>query len=813
MGNGSRLRMMVAVLVAVLALAVSVGEARASDCGCSKVGDYKAPATKSPAIGSDGRSPGGKYVVSTVGTSPVTVMVKRTDNSTTVFSTTGNLAGWAFSPDEDRFVYHYMSGNLTKVHNVELYDLAAKRTVTSMSAITSSARYEFSPSGRYMMYSAITDTQRARITVVDSVSGVVGHETEFNFSTPPGSPGDSYGTVQWGFSPDAANRTFVYGYVNGPSSVFLTAVNLARREVVVSEPFAATGFWQFSPCGDVLGLVAQYGQSQMDVSLFNTSRRLPRIAGTQVSVGTVTLSTNLTSHVATVSGTPVTLTPNVADSACPTVAGVTLTPATVTGGSGVSVMVKLTGRAPFEGVPVTLTSANSAVAKVSGTGTVNVVEGLDQAKFSLTTSAVAVDTDVTITAKSGTVTKSATLRVVPPVLTRIELSPSSVTGGSSASGKAVLTGPAPAGGVIVDVSSANTAVATLGTASVTVAKDAKEGRFSIATTPVTADTPVSISGALRSTPQVVKSGVLTVTPPAVPVQPPLTNFHVSPTSVGAGAPSTGFVILGSQAPPDGVVVTLGSSDPSRASAPATVKVPAGLASATFPIGTTGGPDTQVTMSATLGATTRSAVLTIAAPPAINALTLSPGTVLGGGGGTTATVTLTKPAWTGGTDVGLSSANTGLATVASRVTVPAGATTVSFAVGTPSSVSSEQTVSIRAWAGGETRDARLTLIPPGVTGLSASPASVDISGMTTLRVSLAVPAPAGGMAVALSSSNPFVVDPGPSVTVPAGASSVSFAVYPGDVGATTISATANAGTASTAVTVYDPCFRNRFCYVE
>lgn len=260
------------------------------------------------------------------------------------------------------------------------------------------------------------------------------------------------------------------------------------------------------------------------------------------------------------------------------------------------------------------------------------------------------------------------------------------------------------------------------------------------------------------------------------------------------------------------MVNLTSSDSFRVTVPATVTVPAGLASHTFPIYTSGGPDTQVTISATLGATTRTAVLTIAAPPAVSTLTVSPTTVFGGGSGATATVTLAKPAWMGGTEVGVSSANSGLATVPSRVTVPAGETTVSFAVGTPSSVSSVQTVSIQAWAGDATRNATLTLVPPTVTGLIALPAKVNVSEMTTLRVHLAVPAPAGGLDVALTSSNPWVVDPGPSVTVPAGASTASFGVYSGEVGATTISATANGGTASATVTVYEACAGNPNCDV-
>lgn len=675
MAGGMRLRRSVtAVLVAVLAVGLGAGAAGASTCGCSKTGDYKVPATTSPAIEPDGRSPGGKYVVSTTGSSPTTLTVKRIDTNAVVYSTTVSGGNWAFSPDDDRFVLQYVSGTVNKIHNVILYDLAAKRTVASLSALTTTARTMFSPGGRYLMYSAIVGSQRTRITVVDAVSGVVSHQTEFNFSAPAGSPGDSYGTVQWGFSPDAANRTFVYGYVTGASSVQLTAVNLAKRVTVASVSFGAVGWWRFSPCGDVLGLVTQYTQSGVDVSLFSTSNQLPRIAGRSFSVASVTLSTTLASHMATVGGTSYSLTPNVADDSCPTVAAVTLSPTTVTGGKGSSATVTLTGPAHFEGVPVTLSSSNPAAVSIQGEATKTITEGLSDWRFSLVTYPVATATDVTITAKTGKVTKSTTLTVMPPALSRVDVTPPSVLGGNSATGSVVLTGPASAGGVMVDIRSANPAVASLGVSEVKVLDKASSASFAITTYPVSTETPVTISAALRNVPDLVKSGGMSVRPVA------LLSMHVSPTTVEPGAPSTGFVILTDPAPAGGAEVTVTSADPARAKVPATVTVPAGMSSHTFPIYTTGGGAASVLISTTLGGVTKSATLTLTPPPpppAVSSLALPSSLALWTSG--TGHVYLTGPAPGGGVTVQLTSSNPDVVDVAPSVTVPAGSSSATVAV--------------------------------------------------------------------------------------------------------------------------------------
>ncbi len=69
-------------------------------------------------------------------------------------------------------------------------------------------------------------------------------------------------------------------------------------------------------------------------------------------------------------------------------------------------------------------------------------------------------------------------------------------------------------------------------------------------------------------------------------------------------------------------------------------------------------------------------------PTVSSVTLSPSTIAGGsGGGSTGTVSLTAAAPSGGLVVTLTSSNTSLAATVPSITVPAGATSGTFAIGT------------------------------------------------------------------------------------------------------------------------------------
>jgi hypothetical protein len=291
-------------------------------------------------------------------------------------------------------------------------------------------------------------------------------------------------------------------------------------------------------------------------------------------------------------------------------------------------------------------------------------------------------------------------------LSSLSLNPTSVMGGNSSTGTLTLSGPAPAGGAQVTLSSSDTAAARV-PASVTVAAGATSATFTVNTSAVAASTTVTISAAYSG---VIKSASLTVTP-APPAPPTLSSLTLSPSSVTGGNSSTGTITLSGPAPTGGAQVTLSSNNTAAARVPASVTVAAGATSASFTVSTSAvSTSTAVIVSATYSGATRSASLTVTPapppPPTLATLTLNPANVFGGQS-STGTVTLTGPAPAGGAQVFLSSDN-GAASVPSSVIVPAGATSATFTVNT-SFVVISTSATISASYNGTTRTATLGIL--------------------------------------------------------------------------------------------------------
>jgi hypothetical protein len=365
-------------------------------------------------------------------------------------------------------------------------------------------------------------------------------------------------------------------------------------------------------------------------------------------------------------------------------------------------------------------------------------------------------------------------------LSSLTLSPTTAIGGAqSSTGAVMLSGPAPTGGAQVALSSSNTAAATV-PSSVTVPAGVTSATFTVSTSAVNATTAVTISAAYGG---VTRTASITVTP-APPPAPTLSSLTLSPTSVVGGTQSsTGTVTLSGAAPAGGAQIALSSSNTAAARVPSSVTVVAGATSATFTVSTSAVTTlTAVSISAAYGGVTRTASITVApAPPppaTLSSLTLNPTSVIGGTQSSTGAVMLSGPAPAGGATVMLSSSN-GAARVPSSVTVVAGATSATFTVSS-SAVTASITATMSAAYGGVTRSASLTVAPAppppaALSSLTLNPTSV-IGGLQTSTgtVALSAPAPAGGVTVALSSSNGVARVPS-SVFVPAGATSATFTV--------------------------------------
>ena len=402
----------------------------------------------------------------------------------------------------------------------------------------------------------------------------------------------------------------------------------------------------------------------------------------------------------------------------PVLSSVTVSPSAVSGGASSAGTVTLSGPAPQGGALVSLSSDNTSAATVPTSVTVG--GGASSATFAIATVPVSGATIVRISGLYGALTRFSNLTVNPSSLSSLSLNPSTVQGGNGSTGTVTLSGPAPAGGAVVSLSSGNTSAATVPT-SVTVAGGAGSATFAVTTSPVFGSTAVTVSGVYNG---VGRTSVLTVAPPP----PTLNALAVSPSAVAGGTSSTGTVTLSGPAPGGGAVVSLSSDNTSAATVPASVTVAGGAVSGTFTIATVPvSGATIVRISGLYGSVTRFSDLTVNSP-SMSSLSLNPSTVPGGNG-STGTVTLSGPAPAGGAVVSLSSDATSAATVPASVTVAGGASSATFAV-TTSLVSGSTAVRISALYGGVTRTAPLTVTPvPVVTVLSPSVATAGDPAFT------------------------------------------------------------------------------------
>jgi hypothetical protein len=188
-----------------------------------------------------------------------------------------------------------------------------------------------------------------------------------------------------------------------------------------------------------------------------------------------------------------------------------------------------------------------------------------------------------------------------PPLYSVTVAPNPVVGGFPATGTVTLTAAAPAGGAVVVLSESGTGL-TL-PASVTVAAGKQTATFSIPTIAQTILRKPVITGTYLDSDQTL---TVTVEPP-----PALHTFTVNPTSVASAATATGTVTLSENAPVGGVLVTLTSSNTAVATVPASVRVAAGAATASFTV--TGKAVTvraAVTISATYSGVTKTTAFTV-----------------------------------------------------------------------------------------------------------------------------------------------------------------------------------------------------------
>ncbi|MGA8890989.1 MAG: hypothetical protein WB493_05435 [Anaeromyxobacteraceae bacterium] len=184
---------------------------------------------------------------------------------------------------------------------------------------------------------------------------------------------------------------------------------------------------------------------------------------------------------------------------------------------------------------------------------------------------------------------------------------------------------------------------------------------------------------------------------------------------------------------------------------------------------TGSTGAQYVLSAAVtGAGTGLGLRRIAEPSLLSSLTFDPPSI-GAGQGTTGTVALASPAPPGGAVVELWTLDG--VTMPASVTVPAGQSSVSFAVTTTGSTFPGGYV-ISATYAGFTRNSQIDVV--AVTALRLAPTSVARGATSTATVEIAPQAMTASVVVSLASSSPDVTVPA-NVTLPLNAQTATFQV--------------------------------------
>ena len=364
--------------------------------------------------------------------------------------------------------------------------------------------------------------------------------------------------------------------------------------------------------------------------------------------------------------------------------------------------------------------------------------------------------------------------------------PSPKFSGGKARGSVEITGAAPAGGATVALTASNPNLLPELPASVFITAGESSANVLVAPTGfpnslrgirvgfVTTPTPVTVTATYNGT---SASTTITIVPPKLNDTP----FQLFPVKATGGAHMDGIVDLevgcfagfcDGLAPPGGFVVNLSSSSPA-ATVPSSITIPEGAGGTGFSIETSPvSTVTVLTITAQAGGSTANWYLELTPSPAPDSFTLDPIETTNGSRGI---VRMPLSAMKGHDQIlRLTSTNPAVATVPEFVTIPASTETGIFFMET-SAVTARTVVTITVTGAGVTRSADLVVHPslPELTGFTVSPTSVPGGQSATGTVTLGSPAPAGGVAVSLSSSLPGSVSVPPTVSVPAGATSATF----------------------------------------
>ncbi len=435
----------------------------------------------------------------------------------------------------------------------------------------------------------------------------------------------------------------------------------------------------------------------------------------------------------------------------------------VSGGTEITGTVRLTSAAGPSGFSVTLSNSNTGAGNLSTTNLVFAPGAIISDPFRLTTNVVTSDQQTTITASRPGFTSRSQLITVRSFALSLSFSPATVIGGlQNTVGTLRLSRPASVGGFDVSLSSASSALSV--PATVNVPEGATEVNFNATSAEVTANATANVTAQL--TPAITASSVVSIVPINL-------DLVLPGTAKGGIDAVQGQITLPAPVPTGSSLVVSLDSSTTAAQVPATVTFAAGETVRTFDVNTSQvGLQTTATIRATTPAGNFDSAQLVLTPILVG-VEITPAQVVGGFGAT-GTITIDVPAPTGGLTFTLSS-NNAAATPVNAVTMPEGATSVNFAIGTVE-VAANVTATISARTGaGAAGSATLLVLSPTNLALSLDPEVVVGSISSTATVSIDGVAPAGGHQVSVSSSDPSIASVPSTVTIPAGQTSTTFTI--------------------------------------
>ena len=241
-------------------LSVAVQARPGIECGCKASGQWQSPTKvkvpSSPPL--SGTSPNKVYTyTATFDGSRYGITITRQATNYVVYQSSdiGN-GGFAFSPDDHRFVFHGTDtggrhwATLLNLDPQPGSDVPAEEVVSFAPGSFSSSILAFSPHGNYLLRAGLGGGTLS-VEVADARSGVVYNPGNTLVSAPP----SEVEVAGWGFSPDAQDASFVWATVGNTSGApFLRVVNLQSQQTVVAiNNIQGSAAWYFSPCGDLFG--------------------------------------------------------------------------------------------------------------------------------------------------------------------------------------------------------------------------------------------------------------------------------------------------------------------------------------------------------------------------------------------------------------------------------------------------------------------------------------------------------------------------------------------------------------------------------